>query len=56
MKYALMARHRHAYPVRLMCRVLDVSPSGFYAWLHRPESARAQANRRLLVEIRAVAR
>ena len=31
MKYASIARHRGEYPVRLMCRVLGVSPAGFYA-------------------------
>ncbi|PTB85708.1 IS3 family transposase, partial [Pseudidiomarina aestuarii] len=31
-----------------MCRVLGVHFSGFYAWLHEPESPRAKANRRLI--------
>ena len=31
-----------------MCRVLKVHFSGFYAWLHTPESPRAKANRRLI--------
>ncbi|WP_252967010.1 DDE-type integrase/transposase/recombinase, partial [Shigella flexneri] len=26
------------WPVRLLCRVLDVHPSGFYAWLQQPHS------------------
>src|ERR671926_751672 len=34
-----------------MCRVLGVSPSGYYAWRCRPESARAAANRRLLADV-----
>jgi len=35
-----------------MCEVLEVSVSGFYAWLQRPESLHTQANRRLLTAIR----
>jgi putative transposase len=31
-----------------MCEVLEVSRSGYYRWLKRPPSARAQANRSLL--------
>lgn len=54
MKYAFIARHRHVWPTRTMCRVIGVSASGFYDWLKRPESARAQANARLLSRIREV--
>jgi transposase InsO family protein len=42
------------WPVRLMCRVLEVSPSGFYAWRSRPESMRAKENRVFLAAIRRV--
>ncbi len=35
-----------------MCRVLEVSRSGYYAWLARPESNRASSNNKLLKEIR----
>ena len=54
MKYACVARHRGEYPVRLMCRVLAVSPAGFYAALHRPLSARAQRDAQLRAQVRAI--
>jgi hypothetical protein len=50
MRFRFIEQHARAYPVRLMCRVLQVSPSGYYAWRSRPESSRALANRRLLHE------
>jgi len=37
-RYAVITRHRGEFDVRLMCRVLDVSPSGYYASLKRPPS------------------
>jgi putative transposase len=54
MTYAFIQAQRAEFPLRRMCRVLAVSPSGYYAWLERPESTRTQANQKLLVEIRAV--
>jgi transposase InsO family protein len=53
-KYACIAQHRDSYPVTLMCRVLAVARTGFYAWLKRPPSARTQTDRRLRLEIRAL--
>jgi transposase InsO family protein len=60
-KYACIARYRSDAPVRLLCRVLGVSPSGFYAAEQqrqgrRAPSARARANQRLLVAIRGIHR
>jgi hypothetical protein len=31
-RYGFIASHRAQWPVRVMCRVLQVSPSGFYEW------------------------
>ena len=54
MKYACIDRRRTRYPVRMMCRLLHVSRSGYYAWRTRPESARARQDRELIPEIRRV--
>ena len=51
MRFRFIEQHARTYPVRLMCRVLQVSPSGYYAWRSRPESRRALANRGLLQEV-----
>lgn len=53
MKYALIARQRAEYPVRLMCRVLHVSPAGFYAAARRAPSRRARTDAVLRVHVRA---
>lgn len=47
-----MERCRDAFPVRLMCRCLKASASGYYAWRRRSPSAREKDNRRLMVRIR----
>ena len=52
MSFNFIRDHAGRWPVRLMCRVLKVSASGYYAWRNRPESARAAANRKLLVDVR----
>ena len=36
-----------AFPVAAMGRVLDLSPSGYYGWLKRPQSARARRDAEL---------
>lgn len=52
MRYEAIRRHRDQYPIRLMCRCLKVSPSGFHGWASRSPSARDQDNARLLAKIR----
>ena len=37
-----------------MCEVLEVSRSGFYAWLKRPESERSKRHRELVDEMRQI--
>lgn len=54
MRCAVIARHRDEFPVRLMCRVLEVSVAGFYAYLKRPASWRAVIDESLMVHIRMV--
>jgi putative transposase len=48
--------HQAQYAVRTICRVLGVSPSGYYAWTRRSRSPRAQAEESLLVSIREIHR
>jgi len=50
--FACIAEEK-AIPIRKQCQVLGVSPSGFYAWRSRPESAHARQDRRLRVLVRA---
>ena len=54
MTFQFIRDHREYFPVRLMCRVLEASPSGFYDWLRRPESRRAAEDRALVAKIQAV--
>ena len=54
MKYRMIECCRDAFPIRMMCRCLRVSPSGDYGWRDRPASLRKQANERLLVRIRSL--
>lgn len=54
MKYGFIASHRQQFRIRSMCRVLEVSPAGFYAWAGRGISTRQQADAQLLDRIRQV--
>lgn len=52
-KYAFIKAHRSEFDTAVMCRLLDVSRSGFYEWLRQPLSDRALEDQRLLRLIRA---
>lgn len=52
MKYACIAQHSDEFTIGLMCRVLNVSRSGFYAWCAGEPSARAVADDVLLAHVR----
>ena len=47
MRYAFVRANRGAMPVRGLCQLLDIHPSGYYAWEKQPKSARTKANERL---------
>jgi putative transposase len=55
-RYECIERHRGEFPVLLMCRVLEVPRSGFYAWREREPSARARGDQRLRIEVRIIHR
>lgn len=50
----MIKKLRLEYPLRVVCRVLCVSSSGFYSWLHRKTSAKCLHEARLVVEIKAI--
>ncbi|EFF8444893.1 MULTISPECIES: IS3 family transposase [Enterobacteriaceae] len=52
LRYAFIRDNSCCWPVRLLCRVLDVHPSGFYAWLQQPHSQRHHADLRLTGQIK----
>lgn len=54
MRYAFVARERAHYPVRLLCRVLAVSVSGFYGHQHRRRQARLDADAAVRADLRTL--
>ncbi len=53
MTFAWIDAEKAGFPIRKVCKVMQVSPSGFYASRHRPESTHARDDRRLRVLVRA---
>jgi putative transposase len=51
--YEFIKENRDQYDTKMMCRVLEITRSGYYAWLREPISRRAQEDIRLLRLIRA---
>jgi len=54
MKFVFISAYRKQYAVERMCRVLEVSRAGYYAWRKRKPSVRQQANARLLEKIQII--
>jgi len=52
MRFQFIEEHRDEFAVKLMCTVLGVSTSGYYAWRDRPPSKREMANRELTARIK----
>ena len=50
--FAREAKQRSVWPVSWLCEALDLSRSGFHAWLHRGPSARAQFDEQLTAKVR----
>ena len=51
-----MQQHQTEFPASVMCEVLSVLRSGYYAWRKNPESKRMQSNNKLRKQIRTVHR
>ena len=56
MRFAFIQAHARIWPIITMCRVLEVSKAGYYAWRVRPLAARVQDDRVLTEKIRAIQR
>ena len=52
-RYRFIQAERATYPVVLLCRVLGVARSAYYAWARRGVSARAQVDAALAAQIAA---
>jgi putative transposase len=53
-RFAFIATEKASYPVVLMCRVLQVSRSGYYAWCKRPPAPRTLRDQTLALEVAAI--
>jgi putative transposase len=52
-KFAWIAAEKATFRISQLCRALEVAPSGYYAWVRRAPSARAQRDQQLKVLVRA---
>ncbi len=54
MRFAFVHAEKATHAVRCLCRVLHVTPSGYYAWAKRPPSRRHREDVQLKAHIRAI--
>lgn len=54
MRFEFIQAEQANFPVTVLCRVLEVSCSGFYRWLNAQPSARQSKNERLMIEIKSI--
>ena len=53
MSFRFIAVEKASHTVTILCRCLQVTTSGYYAWCRRPESTRVRDDRRLTILVRA---
>ena len=56
MRFRFIEEHRETFEVGVLCRALEVSRSGYYAWKSRPASDRERENVELLDKIESLDR
>ena len=52
MSYQFIAQHRHEYPITMLCRVLEVPVSGYYAWCKRSPSQHSREDAHLAEQVK----
>ena len=53
-KYQFVAAHASEYLVTVLCRVLGLARSGYYAWRKRPLSVRVQQDQQLTADVQRI--
>lgn len=53
MRYAFIQEHEKAYPITVLCKVMEVTRSAYYRYLHKP-SFNIDQDIKLVVEIKAL--
>ena len=53
MRFELIDAAKKEFPVQRLCKVLDVSPSGYFAWKGRPACRRQRDDMVLLAHVRS---
>jgi len=54
MRYALVREEAKVHSTELLCDLMDISRSGYYAWESRPESKQKQDHQRLIPKIKKI--